>query len=78
MSKHEETQQTPIKEANTRFSTSALVWSCKSRLDFLVTVAEETPDLIRHESVFTGFIDTLTDIRELLRLAHEKLEMGEL
>lgn len=50
-----------------------ILWRCQVRLEFLTTLALEEPDLVKHDSMFTGFREVLLDAKELLGLAIEKI-----
>jgi len=62
---------------NQQLHPEALLWKCQVRLEFLTTLAFEEPDLVKRDSILTGFREVLMESQELLGLAIKKMNDEE-
>lgn len=66
--------QTSIATLDAHIDQIGVIESCKTRIQFLVNIAVEAPEVIKKPYIFSGFIESLLDIEQMLRLAEERNE----
>lgn len=65
---------TPAPGLYANICTHSLLWECQSRLNFMVLLTQDGPELLAHDAGAIGFNTMLNDARELLSMAITELE----